>query len=91
MVLLALESVGGLKLGIALEQTRMNLAFVASSILAAPIIEEIIFGSWLALDRSGNAAHWTRIVGASVLFALLHPFLKAGDDASFRLTLTLKG
>ncbi|MBM3842785.1 MAG: CPBP family intramembrane metalloprotease [Verrucomicrobia bacterium] len=91
LVLLALETVGELTLGIAAEQTRMNLAFAAYSVLAAPIIEEVIFRGWLVLDRHGPAVRWAGIVAASVLFALLHPFLWAWDDAGFRLTLTLKG
>ncbi|MEY3608203.1 MAG: hypothetical protein RLZZ447_991 [Verrucomicrobiota bacterium] len=91
LALLALETAGELTLGIAGEQTRMNLAFAAYSVLAAPVIEEVIFRGWLVLDRHGNAVRWAGIVAASGLFALLHPFLWAWDDAGFRLTLTLKG
>lgn len=91
LALLALETAGEFALGIAAEQTRMTLAFAAYSALAAPIIEEIIFRGWLVLDRHRPAMRWAGILAASVLFALLHPFLWVWDDAGFRLTLTLKG
>jgi hypothetical protein len=45
------------------------------SLLGAPVIEEVLFRGYLVIEHRGRAALWGGVVGASVLFALLHPFL----------------
>jgi membrane protease YdiL (CAAX protease family) len=74
LVLLALETWGEIRLGIAGEQSRMTLLFGAYT-LAAAVIEEIIFRGYLVITHRGAAVRWAGIVGASLLFAALHPFL----------------
>lgn len=91
LALLAVETVGEYALGIASEQSRMTWLFAAYSVLAAPLIEELIFRGWLVVTGRGAPTMWLAAVGASLAFALLHPFLWKSDDAGFAWTLTAKG
>lgn len=90
-LLLIGETLGEISLGIDREQSRLTWLFALYSLSAAPVIEELIFRGWLVVTHRGRAALWVGILAASLLFALLHPFLWAWDDAGFRLTLTRKG
>jgi membrane protease YdiL (CAAX protease family) len=89
--LLAVETLGETALGLAGEQSRMTWLFALYSVAAAPIIEELIFRGWLVVENRGRAMTWAAAVGASVIFAALHPFLWRWDDAGFALTLGAKG
>lgn len=89
IVLLAAETWGEYQLGIVAEQSNMTALFALNT-LAAAIIEEIIFRGYLVINGRGKTARWIGIVGASALFALLHPFLWSWED-EFTLTLTVKG
>jgi uncharacterized protein len=96
VLLVAVETTGEYALGIAAEQSRMTWLLAAYSILAAPIIEEMVFRGWLVVDvkqrhRLAPLPTWAGALGASLLFAALHPFLWRWDDAGFALTLTTKG
>jgi uncharacterized protein len=75
LVILAAETGGELGLGLSAEQSRMTALFSLYSILGAPVIEELIFRGYLVIEHRGQAALWGGVVGASILFALLHPFL----------------
>ena len=75
LVILAGETCGELGLGLSAEQSRMTALFSLYSILGAPVIEELIFRGYLVIEHRGRAVLWGGVVGASVLFALLHPFL----------------
>lgn len=90
LVLLALETWGEIRLGIAGEQSRMTALFGLYT-LAAAVIEEVIFRGYIVIDGRGAAARWAGIIGASLVFAALHPFLWAWDDDGFRWTFGLKG
>lgn len=91
VVLVAAETGGEIRLGIAGQQSRMTWLFALYSVCAAPLIEELIFRGWLVIENRGRATLWAGIVGASLVFALLHPFLWQWDDHGFALTLGLKG
>jgi uncharacterized protein len=91
LVLLGAETVGEIALGIADEQSQMTWLFALYSVAAAPWIEEIIFRGWLVIEYHGRATLWFGAVGASVLFAMLHPFLWRWDHAGFVLTPGTKG
>ena len=90
LALLAIETLGENALGLSAEQSHITWLFGAYSLTAA-IIEEIVFRGYLVIEHHGRAALWAGIVGASVLFAALHPFLWRWDDHGFALTFTAKG
>lgn len=89
--ILAIETGGEIALGIAAEQSKMTWLSALYSVTAAPIIEELIFRGWIVVENRGRATMWAAAVGASVIFAALHPFLWRWDDAGFALTLGAKG
>lgn len=91
LVLVAAETAGEHALGIAGEQSTMTWLFALYSIAAAPVIEELIFRGWLVIENRGRTALWAGAVGASVLFAALHPFLWRWDDTGFAITFGAKG
>ncbi len=91
LAIVALETAGERALGLDAEQSKMTWLFAAYAVLAAPIIEELIFRGWLVVETKGRATMWAAAVGASVAFAALHPFLWRWEDAGFELTLTPKG
>jgi len=91
LVLVAAETAGEHALGIAAEQSTMTWLFALYSIAAAPVIEELIFRGWIVIENRGRAALWAGALGASVLFAALHPFLWRWDDAGFAFTFGVKG
>ena len=91
IAILAVETIGEIQLGLAAEQSRMTWVFALYSVAAAPLIEELIFRGWLVVEGKGRALLWIGAVGASIGFALLHPFLWRWDSAGFALTLGAKG
>ena len=90
-LLVGLETFGENALGISAQQSHMTWLFAAYTVIAAPLVEEIIFRGWLVIERRGAAIMWAAVVGASVLFAVLHPFLWRWDEQGFAFTLEQKG
>jgi len=90
LLLLGCETAGEYALGI-VEAQRTITALFALYTLAAAFIEELIFRGYLVITGRGKAAQIAGIFAASILFAVLHPFLWEWEDAGFQLTLTLKG
>ena len=92
LALLTAETLGEKALGLTAHQSSMTWLFGLYSVLAAPVMEEIIFRGYLVLNASATrGALWAGAIGASVGFAALHPFLWRWDDAGFALTLDAKG
>jgi uncharacterized protein len=91
LALVALETWGEVRLGIAAEQSRLTWLFALYSMLAAPVLEELIFRGWIVIEHRGQPVMWAGVVAASIVFALLHPFLWQWGDGGFALTLTAKG
>lgn len=89
LLLLAAETGGEIRLQLVNEQSTMTGLFAVYTLVAA-VLEEIIFRGYIVASRWGAMIRWIGIVGASVLFALLHPFLWQWDK-TFTLTLTAKG
>jgi len=89
LVLLAAETAGENALGLTAEQSQMTVLFGLYT-LAAAFIEELIFRGYLVLTHKGRAMLVAGIVGASLIFALLHPFLWEWRDGTLHLHFTAK-
>lgn len=90
LAILVAETLGETHLGLASQQSRITLLFGLYT-LVAPIIEEIIFRGYVLIENRGRAVLWASVVGASLIFAALHPFLWRWDDAGFAFTFGAKG
>lgn len=88
LLLLGLETGGELALGIASEQSEM-VWYLLFAILAAGVVEEIIFRGFLVIETRGRAALIASCVACSLLFALIHMHLWSTEDG-FEWTLTSK-
>jgi len=75
LCILAAETGGEHVLGLSAEQSTMTALFGLYSILGAPMIEEVVFRGYLVIEGRGRVVLWAGVVGVSLLFALLHPFL----------------
>lgn len=74
LLLLAGETAGEYALGLTAQQSQMTALFGLYT-LAASFAEELIFRGYLVVENRGRAALVASIAGASLIFALLHPFL----------------
>ncbi len=81
LILLAAETAGEHALGLTAQQSRMTGLFGLYTLVAA-FLEELIFRGYLVIENRGRRALIAGIVGASLGFALLHPFLWEWRDAS---------
>ncbi len=81
LALLAAETAGEYALGISGEQSSITALFGLYT-LAAAFAEELIFRGYIVIEQRGRAALIGGIVGASVVFALLHPFLWEWQDGA---------
>jgi len=88
LLILAVETAGELSLGIADEQSTMVWYFVFA-IVAAGVVEEVIFRGFLVVENRGRAALIGSIVGFSALFALIHGHFWSMEDG-FEWTFTTK-
>src|SRR5437773_2134680 len=75
LFILAAETGGEHVLGVSAEQPRMTALFGLYSICAAPVIEEVLFRGYFVIENRGRLVLWAGVMGVSLLFALLHPFL----------------
>jgi membrane protease YdiL (CAAX protease family) len=89
-VIVALETWGEIRLGLSEKQSEITVLFGLYTLVAA-FVEEIIFRGYLVVEKRGRAALLTGILGASLIFALIHPFLWQWNDGGFAFTLTAKG
>jgi membrane protease YdiL (CAAX protease family) len=89
-VLLAAETWGEIQLGLDQEQSEITLLFGIYTLVAA-IIEEVIFRGYIVINDRGPVARWAAILGASVVFALFHPFLWEWEDNTLVWSFNAKG
>jgi membrane protease YdiL (CAAX protease family) len=75
LFILAAETGGEHVLGVSAEQSKVTILFAFYSICAAPVIEEVLFRGYLVIENRGRLVLWAGVVGVSLLFAVLHPFL----------------
>ena len=90
LLLLAAETWGEIALGLSEQQSDITLLFGLYTLVAA-IVEEVVFRGYLVVEKRGRTALLAGILGASLVFALLHNHLWRWDDEGFALTLTAKG
>lgn len=81
LILLAAETAGEHTLGLTAQQSRMTGLFGLYTLVAA-FVEELIFRGYLVIENRGRPALIAGIVGASLGFALLHPFLWEWRDGA---------
>lgn len=81
LVILSFEVVGEYALGIVEEQEMIGVVFLLS-ILGAAVIEEVVFRGYLVFAHRGRLAFWAGILGCSVVFTLLHPYLWSFEPPS---------
>lgn len=87
--ILVAETWGEIALGLQTEQSKMTVLFGVHTLLAA-IVEEVIFRGYIVVENRGRGWLCAGVAGASLLFALLHPFLWKWDADGFRVILTAK-
>lgn len=84
LVLLAGETAGEHVLGLTAKQSQMTVLFGLYTLVAA-FGEELIFRGYLVVENRGRATLIAGVIGASLGFALLHPFLWEWQEGSLRL------
>lgn len=90
LVILGAETWGEIALGLSEEQSKMTYLFAAYTLIAA-VVEEIIFRGYVVVPDRGRPMLIGAVLGASLLFAAIHPFLWTWDDEGFAFTFTPKG
>jgi membrane protease YdiL (CAAX protease family) len=90
LLLLAVETGGEQALGLTTQQSRMTGLFALYT-LAAAFVEELVFRGFIVVENRGRAALLAGIAGASLVFALLHPFLWEWKDGGLVLHADAKG
>ncbi len=89
LVILAAETWGEIALGLSAEQSRITYLFAAYTLVQA-IVEEIIFRGYVIVENRGRATTVAVVLGASLLFAAIHPFLWTWEGGLV-FTFTAKG
>lgn len=79
-LLVGLETWGEIHLGVAGEQSEITVLFALYSVLGAAIVEELVFRGFVVVDGKGRGWLIASAVGASVLFAVIHPHLWKWED-----------
>jgi len=88
LLLLGVETGGEIALDVVDEQSEMVWFFVFA-IVAAGVVEEVIFRGFLVIDKKGKALLIASCVGFSLIFAVIHGHLWDREDG-FEWTLTGK-
>lgn len=88
LLLLGVETSGEIALGLVNEQSEM-LWYFLPALVAAGVIEEVIFRGYLVITEKGRTLFITSCVGFSLLFALIHAHLWSAEDG-FEWTFSLK-
>lgn len=88
LLLLGVETGGEIALGVAAEQSDMVWFFVFA-IVAAGVVEEVIFRGFLVVENKGRALLIGSCVLFSLIFALIHAHLWSTEDG-FTWTFTAK-
>ena len=87
--MLGAETAGEYQLGLVEQQSHTTALFGLYTLTAA-FVEELIFRGFVVVDNRGRSALWLSITAASVIFALLHPFLWEWRTGALHLKLNSK-
>ncbi|MEX0867566.1 MAG: CPBP family intramembrane glutamic endopeptidase, partial [Pirellulales bacterium] len=88
LLLLGLETWTEIRLGVSEQQSDMTVLFGLYT-LAAAFIEELIFRGFIYYDKGGKALLVLSCLAASILFALIHPYMwQWNGDADWMNKLT---
>lgn len=74
LAIVALETVGEIHFGL-VEEQRVLPWYAFFAISAAALVEELIFRGYLVVTAKGRAVLVLSMVGFSIVFAVIHPFL----------------
>ena len=88
LLLLGVETSGEIALGLVDEQSEMVWFFVFA-IIAASVVEEVIFRGYLVIDNKGRSLLVGSAVGFSLIFAIIHGHLWSREEG-FEWTFTAK-
>ena len=88
LLLLGVETGGEVALGVVDEQSEM-VWFSVFAVIAAGVVEEVVFRGYLVIDNRGRLLLIASTVGFSLIFALIHGHLWSREDG-FEWTLTGK-
>ena len=80
-VIVIAETFGEMALGVADEQSKITVLFAAYTLMAA-LIEELIFRGYVVIETRRAAVRGAGFVIASLIFAVLHPFLWTWENAA---------
>lgn len=88
LVILGVETGGEVALGLVSEQSQM-VWYMVFVIVAAGVVEEVIFRGYLVIEKHGTAVLIASCVGFSLIFAIIHAHLWSTEDG-FEWTFTAK-
>ena len=91
VILVGLETLGELRLGIAGEQTKITVLFALYSVMAASILEELIFRGFFVVENKGRVWLIGGATVTSIFFAIAHPHLWQWQDGSLSWHFGAKG
>ena len=74
LLLLLAETTGEIVLGLDQEQSTLPWVMLFS-LMAAALVEEIIFRGYFLVEKRGPGMLWLSVIGFSFLFVLIHPYL----------------
>jgi membrane protease YdiL (CAAX protease family) len=89
LVLLGIEVAGEYALGIVGQQREITVLFGIYT-LAAAFVEELIFRGFIVVQHRGRAALIAGCIGASLVFAAIHPFLWEWKEGALTFQFTAK-
>jgi uncharacterized protein len=89
VLILGIETWGEVRLGLSDQQSKITVLFGLYTLIAA-FIEELIFRGFIVIEGRGPIVRWSGVVGASLLFAALHPFLWKWEGSTLVWTFTPK-
>lgn len=74
LIILVIETGGEIALGVASEQSEIAW-YMVIAIVAAGVVEEVIFRGYLVIDKKGKAALIGSIIAFSFVFSVIHAHL----------------